>query len=355
MKLRKLYYMLTLSLLMGSFIYSSVNAQPLSLTKEQLIYYTSVWQGERSADGRPKVSDEIIARLRHVNVTEAWQILNGMRDQAPSNQGALSTGEVRVQGGVYSNQYAGGMKLMREDVPIIGRALTAQFMPFRPDLNGLIQDVGEKDGRSRGQFTWGVEQLTTGDCYVANVANGILDASHVGDNLGTSIWFNSGNGAIIVGTVRDLPGNLAVNPLFNVMVRDFRPQSNSSNSMVGINCPIQVGYVTVMPGDIVLAQRDGVVFIPPQHALAVAEQSERLRLQDTFAHNGVKEGRFTAQQADGAFTPAMQSEYTQWLFDHAYDVGPLLEGNRPEAAPSPEFILNLARERQERYPAPRPR
>ena len=355
MKLKKLY-MLTLSLLMGLFIFSSVKAQPLSLTKEQLIYYTSVWQGERSEDGRPKVSDEIIARLRHVNVTEAWQALNSMRDQTASDQGALSTGEVRLQGGAYSNQYVGGMKLMRDDVTIIGRALTAQFMPVRPDLNGLIQQVGVADGRSAGQFTWGVEQLEQGDCYVVNVANGILDASHVGDNLGTAIWFNSGNGGIIVGTVRDLPGNLAVNPNFNLMVRDFRPQSNSSsNLMAGINCPIQVGYVTVMPGDIVLAQRDGVVFIPPQHALAVAEASERWRLQDTFAHNGVKEGRFSARQADGAFTPEMHTEFTQWLFDHAYDVGPLLEGNRPEAAPSPEFILNFARERQARYPAPNPR
>ena len=354
MKLKKLYYMLTLSLIMGLFIFSSVKAQPLSLTKEQLIYYTSVWQGERSEDGRPKVSDEIIARLRHVNVTEAWQILNSMRDQAPSNQGALSTGEVRATGG-YTNQYVGGMQLMRENVTIIGRALTAQFMPARPDLNGIIQTEGQAAGRSAGQFTWGVEQLQTGDCYVVNVANGILDASHVGDNLGTAIWFNSGNGAIIVGTVRDLPGNLAVNPNFNLMVRDFRPQSNSSNLMAGINCPIQVGYVTVMPGDIVLAQRDGVVFIPPQHALAVVEQSERLRLQDTFAHNGVKEGRFSARQADGAFTPEMHTEFTQWLFDHAYDVGPLLEGNRPEAAPAPEFILKFARERQERYPAPNPR
>jgi len=354
MKLRK-FYQLILSLIVGLFILSSVSAQPLSLTKEQLIYYTSVWQGERLPDGRPKVSDEIIERLKHVNVTEAWQALNSARDAVAADQGALSTGEVRSPGGSYSNQYAGGMKLMRDDVTIIGRALTAQFMPARPDLNGLIQQAGTKDGRGAAQFTWAVEQLEKGDCYVVNVANGILDASHIGDNVGTAIWFNSGNGAIVVGTIRDLPGNLAVDPKFNMMVRDFRPQANSSNLMAGINCPIQVGYVTVMPGDIVLAQKDGVVFIPPQHALSVVEQAERWRLQDTFAHNGVKEGRFSARQADGAFTPEMNIEFTQWLFDHAYDVGKLLEGNRPEAAPSPEFILNFARERQARYPAPRPR
>ena len=353
MKLKKLYYMLTLSLIMGLFIFSSVKAQPLSLTREQIIHYTPAWQGERLPDGRPKVSDELIARLRHVAVTEAWGTLNSMTDE--TEQGTLSFGETRRN--TYSNQYHEGMKLMRDDVIITGRALTVQFMPYRPDLNGVIQVEGNSAGRkSPSQFTWGVEQLQSGDCYVANVAEGMLDASHIGDNVATAIWHNSGNGAVVRGTIRDLPGILAVDPKFNIMVRDFKAQSNSSNSVAGINCPIQIGYVTVMPGDVVLATREGVVFIPPQHVLAVVERSERTRMQDAFAHNGVKEGRFSAREADGAFTPEMHIEFTQWLFDHAYDMAKMLEPEgRSEGAPAPEFILSFARERQERYPAPNPR
>ncbi len=352
MKSRKLCYMLTLSLIMGSFIFSSVKAQPLSLTREQIIHYTSVWQGERLPDGRPKVSDELIERLRYVNVTEAWQALGGARDVVASDQGMASMGEVRAGGG-YPNHYFGGMKMMRNDVTIVGRALTAQFMPARPDLNGIIQREGTAVGRSPGQFTWAVEQLQKGDCYVVNVANAVLDASHVGDNVGNAIWYNSGNGAIILGTVRDLPGNLRISPNFNMMVRDFRPQSNSSNLMAGINCPIQIGYVTVMPGDVVLANVDGVVFIPPQHVLHVIEQSERWRLQDCFAHGGVREGRFTAQQADNNFTPEMHVEYTQWLFDNADNMGAKFDD--PRYAPARDFVLMVARERHKRYPAPNPR
>jgi regulator of RNase E activity RraA len=210
-------------------------------------------------------------------------------------------------------------------------------MPYRPDLNGLIQQQGNKDGRSRGQYTWGIDQLQEGDVYVANVAEGILDASHVGDNLGTTIWTKTGNGAVIRGTVRDMFGNLDVDEKFNLFVRDFRPQANSSNLCIGVNCPIQVGYVTVMPGDIVLATNEGICFIPPHLALRVIEISERTRMQDVWAHMGVREGRFTAQQADGAYTPEMHAEFTQWLKDNTNSMTKFFED--PDEAP----LLNSLR------------
>jgi len=342
MKLGQLLYSLCLACLAALILCFSANAQPSSLTKDQMLYYTSLWKGDRFPDGRPKVSDDIIRRMKYVSVTEAWQILNGLSDtegQGPAGLGMRST---------YSNQYYGGFKMMRENIVICGRASTIHFLPFRPDVNGLIQQQGNKDGRSRGQYTWGIDQLQKGDVYVADVCEGILDASHVGDNLGTTIWTKTGNGAVIRGTLRDLYGNLAVDPNWNVMVRDFRPQANSSNMVIGINCPIQIGYVTVMPGDVVLGTREGVVFIPPQHAQRVIETSERTRMQDAFAHDGVKKGRFTAQQADGAFTPEMNKEFTQWLIDNADSMGKFLED--PKAAPSPEFIRAYAKERQTMTP-----
>jgi len=347
MKIRKLFYSLCLALLAGIIFCSAVSAQPTSLTNDEMLYYTSLWKGERFPDGRPKVSDDLIRRVKYVSVTEAWQTLNGLSDT--EGQGPVSFGEFRRP--TYSNQYYGGFKMMREEVVICGRASTIHFLPYRPDLNGLVQQQGTKDGRGRGQYTWGVDQLQDGDVYVANVCEGILDASHVGDNLGTTIWTKTGNGAVIRGTLRDLYGNLGVDPEWNVMVRDFRPQANSSNLVIGINCPIQVGYVTVMPGDVVLGTREGVVFIPPQLVQQVVEVSEKTRMQDVWAHNGVKEGRFTAQQADGSFTPEMNIEFTQWLLDNADKMGKFFDD--PKAAPSPEFIRAYAKERQEMKPPQR--
>lgn len=344
MKTSKLIYSLFITLLGGIIMFSTVDAQPTSLTKEEMEYYTSIWQGERFPDGRPKVPDDIVERMKYVSVTEAWQTLNGLTDQI--EQGGVSFGGMRRS--TYSNQYSGGdMILMKDDVVICGRASTIHFMPYRPDLNGLIQQKGVEDGRSRGgQYTWGVDQLQDGDCYVANVAEGILDASHVGDNLGTTIWTKTGNGAVIRGTLRDLDGNMGIDPNYNLMVRDFRPQANSSNLVIGVNCPIQIGYVTVMPGDVVLATREGVVFIPPQHAQTVVETSERTRMQDVWAHMGVREGKFTAREADAAFTPEMNEQFTQWLSDHAEDMGQFFED--PNEAPSAEFIRAYVEERRGR-------
>lgn len=348
MKIRKTISFIGLFFFVSAlFTGSGLNAQPTSLTKDEMIQYTGYWKGERFPDGRPMVSDDIIKRMRNVTVTEAWQILNGMSDT--EGQGAPGSGEFRRS--TYTNQYYGEFKQMRDNVIICGRASTIHFLPYRPDLNNLIQEQGNKDGRSRGQYTWGIDQLQKGDVYVANVAEGILDASHVGDNLGTTIWTKTGNGAVIRGTLRDLYGNMDVDENFNFLVRDFRPQSNSSNLVIGVNTPIQVGYVTVMPGDVVLATREGVVFIPPQLALRVIETSERTRMQDAFAHAGVREGRFTAQQADGAYTPEMNAEFTKWLKDNMNTMGKFF--SNPEKAPSPEFIQAYIKEREAK-PAPRP-
>jgi len=339
MKIGKKYYSLFLAALAGIIFCTTATAQPTSLTKDEMLFYTSVWKGERFPDGRPKVSDDLIKRIKYVSVTEAWATLNGSGDQV---EGQAATGFGGGRGATYTNQYYGGFKMMREELVISGRASTIHFMPFRPDLNNLIQQQGTKDGRGRGQYTWGIDQLQNGDCYVANVCEAELDASHVGDNLGTTIWTKTGNGAVIKGTLRDLYGNLAVNPNWNVMVRDFRPQANSSNLVIGVNCPLQVGYVTVMPGDVVLGTREGVVFIPPQFVQRVVESSEKTRMQDYWAHQGVKEGRFTAQQADGSYTPEMNKEFTQWLITNADNMKKFLG----DAAPSPEFIKEYAKSRQ---------
>jgi 4-hydroxy-4-methyl-2-oxoglutarate aldolase len=310
-----------------------VNSQPLSLTPEQIIQYTPFWEGERFPDGRPKVPDSVIERLKYVSVTEAWGILRRADSNVPGQ---------RSQG--YINQYVGTLKPMHDDVTICGRTMTAHFMPYRPDTNFAIGEQGAKDGRGRGQYTWGIDQLQNGDVYVVNVCEALLDASHVGDNLGTAIWTKSGNGAIIYGTLRDLEGNAKIEG-FNIFVRDFRPESNSNNMMIGINSPIQIGYVTVMPGDIVLAKRLGSVFIPPHYAEMVVNQSERTRLRDKFAHNGVREGRFSARQADGAYTPEMNQEFNQWLKDNKNSMEKFFDD--PKAAPPVSVIEDYIREREE--------
>ena len=50
---------------------------PLNLAPEELIEYTPDWDGERFPDGRPKVPDGIIERMRNVSITQAWGVMRG--------------------------------------------------------------------------------------------------------------------------------------------------------------------------------------------------------------------------------------------------------------------------------------
>lgn len=343
MKIKTISFLISFTLIMvGIFIHLSLDAQPLSMTKEGIIQYTPLWKGERFNDGRPKVSDEIIERMKYVSISEAWATV---RRGIPSPPDSPNTSGLSATKNQYRNQYYGGFKQMYDDVTICGRAMTIQFMPTRPDVSNAIQEQGKKDGFRVG-ITYGIDRLEKGDVYVANVSEGIEDASHIGDNLSNAIWVQSGNGAIIRGTVRDIDGNMQIKG-FNIFVRDFRPESAGAgfgSMVIGVNLPIQIGFVTVMPGDVVLGKRDGVIFIPPHLAQKVVENSERSRLRDVFAHIGVRQGRFTASQADGLFTDEMNEEFNQWALDNADTMGKFFSD--PNAAPSPEFIRAYIEDRE---------
>lgn len=343
MKIRNFGFLICLSLVgAGCFINESVSAQPSSLTKEEMIKYTPLWKGERFPDGRPKVPDDIIDRMKYVSITEVWEEFRGPGGELSRVMSSANRPYDRPYKTQYYSQYYGGFKQIDDKVTVCGRAYTIQFMPYRPDVNDAIQKQGDKDGRGR-QFSWGVDQLQKGDVYVANVCEGLHDISSVGDNVANTMFARSGNGGIIRGTVRDLEGILELEG-FNLFVRDFRPQSISSAMVIGMNNPIQIGYVTVMPGDVVLGKREGVVFIPPHLALRIVEASERVRLNDKFAHIGVQQGRFTANEADGHFSDAMNKEFNQWLLDNADTMGKFFKD--PKAAPTPEFIRKYAKDRE---------
>src|SRR5207302_7120799 len=75
-----------------------------TIPRDELIFLTSEWKGERFADGRPKISDDLVRRAKNIAIEDAWTILN--------NEG-------------YTCQYEGSWKMVHTDTPIVGRALTA--------------------------------------------------------------------------------------------------------------------------------------------------------------------------------------------------------------------------------------
>ena len=254
--------------------------QAQTISREQLVFLTAEWKGDRFPDGRPKVPDQILDRMRKVSIEEAWGLL-------------------RSHG--YHSQFEGDWKTIHEDVPVVGRALTAQYMPARPELARRLLDRGHGEGRVGAMNSWPIDALQRGDVYVADGFGKIHDGTLIGDNLGNSIFAKSGNGVIFDGSVRDLQGLTEING-FNAFVRGWDPTAIQDMMLMGLNTPIRIGHVTVLPGDVVLAKREGVIFIPAHLAEAVVDQAERIMLRDRFGHQRLREGTYTPGQIDTRWT-----------------------------------------------------
>lgn len=266
------------------------NAQ--TIPAEKLIALTPEWDGERFEDGRPKVPDDILERFEHVTHEEAW-------------------GTLRREG--YHHQFVGGhWEVLRPDETIVGRALTATYFPARPAVQDAIDKQGKKEGRSGPPNTWPIDILEQGDVYVADGFGKIKDGTLIGDRLGNTIYANSGNGVVFDGSSRDREGLLAIEG-FNAFVRGWDPSYIQGMMLIGMNTPTRIGETTVMPGDVVLAKGEGVIFVPAHLAEEVVVQSERIRVQDTFAHERVRSGKYTAGQMDTEWTDEIREDFKKWV------------------------------------------
>jgi 4-hydroxy-4-methyl-2-oxoglutarate aldolase len=268
-------------------------AQLGMFSKEQRVDITREWQGERFPDGRPKVPDEVLARLKNTTAEEAW-------------------GTLRKHG--YRLQFEGGWKTLnvKPGDRLVGRAVTAQFVPFRPDFNTVINDHGKQEGRvGRGQNSWVIDTLTKGDVLVVDLYGKIKDGTIIGDNLGTSIMTKTGTGLVVNGAVRD-PSGLAEIESFKIFTRDFDPSAIADTTLLGWNLPIRIGGSTVLPGDVVLSDPDGITFIPAQLAKEVADDSELTHLVDEWGHTMLREQKYTPGQIDAQWSPQMIEEFNKW-------------------------------------------
>lgn len=272
------------------FTYSAL-AQQITLTKEQITALTPDWKGERFSDGRPKTDDKLLERLKNVSLEEAW-------------------GYLRNKG--YHNQFEGDWMVMRPEQVMVGRAVTAQYMPLRPDWDGIIKKVGEQEKRIGGTNSWPIDVLQPGDIYVADSYGKIVDGTLIGDNLGNSIYAKSKNGVIFYGSVRDIEGLEKIEG-FNAWIKGYDPSYIQQMMLASINNPIRIGRATVLPGDVILAKKGGIVSIPPHLLADLVINSEFVALRDQFGHQRLREGKYTPGQIDRQWTDDIKQDFLAWI------------------------------------------
>jgi len=269
-----------------------INAQ--GLNSSEIKFLTNKWQGERFEDGRPKVSKGILERMKKVSIEEAWGVLR--------NEG-------------FHNQFEGGWEPLHDDVTIVGRALTVQYLPNRPDVSEQIKNKGLKEGEIGNTNSWPIDRLVENDVYVADSFGKIVDGTLIGDNLGNSIYAKTKTGVVFDASSRDMEGLSQIEG-FNAFVRGWHPSFLTEVMLLSINDVIRIGSATVLPGDVVLAKREGVIFIPAHLAEKVVITSEVVRLRDMFGITRLKEGKYTPGQIDNKWSEEIEKDFSKWIREH---------------------------------------
>lgn len=265
-----------------------------TISRDELIFLTSEWKGERFADGRPKVPDDLLKRAANIGIDDAWTALRNLG---------------------YNNQFESGWKLVNDTIPVIGRAVTAMFMPSRPDVEKSIKERGKQQGRQGNTNSWPIDILTKGDVYVADGYGKIDGGTLIGSTLGNSIYSKSGTGVVFNGAARDLAGLEEIKG-FNAFVRDFHPSFLQEMVLMGLNTPIRIGHAIVMPGDLVIGNKEGVLFIPAHLAEIVVSTAEFVDLKDKFGFEMVRSGRYSTGQIDSQWTEEIKEQFLNWLGKH---------------------------------------
>ena len=251
---------------------------------------TSQYEGERSADERPHVPDDILERMRKVTTEEAWGVLAGAD---------------------YHFQYEGEWINLHPDRALVGRAVTCRYVPQRPDLHQVVEAAGSAEGRVGGQNSWVIDTLVEGDVLVVELFGKIVRGTFIGDNLGTAIAANTGGtGLVVDGSIRDTQ-RVRELPI-NVFAKGLHPTGIGEVTMTGMNGPIRIGQAAVLPGDIVLGTSSGVIFVPAHLAEKVVESSENTRLRDYWGKMTIREGTYTPGEVDRGWTDEMNAAFDKW-------------------------------------------
>lgn len=274
-------------------ILTSINLKAQTISKEEMIFLTSEWKGERFEDGRPKISDDLLERAKKIMIDDAWTVLR--------NEG-------------YINQYAGDWKRVN-NITMTGRAVTAMYLPSRPDVEKSIKERGASQGRKGNTNAWPIDILTKGDLYVADAYGKISGGPIMGATLATSILSKSGNGVVFNGAARDLQEIQHLEG-FNAYVRDFHPSFTEEMVLMGLNTPIRIGDAIVMPGDLVIATIEGVLFVPAHMAEQVISTSEFVTRKDQFGFEMVKTGKYSTGEIDSQWGDEIKVAFLEWLKKH---------------------------------------
>jgi len=267
-------------------------SQLVTFSKQDLVDYSAQSPFERFPDGRPKVPDNLLQQARELSSEEVWAVL---------------------QEKGFNNQYADGFRILHPDKPMVGRAFTVQFMPQRPDLEHIANSKAKELGLPHLTNQTAIDMLQPGDVLVVDIFGKKVGGTVVGDNLFYYVMTaTKGGGLVVDGSIRDLNGISEID--MPAYFKDVDPTPIDNVMLTGINVPIRIGGVTVMPGDLVVGDREGVYFIPPQFVKDVLDRADEIRIHDEWTKKKFAEGKYKSSEIYSTpKDPQLVQEYQEYL------------------------------------------
>lgn len=246
--------------------------------REDIIACTPQWKGERFPDGRPKVADKYLKALRNLTLEEVWK-------------------PIFVKG--YESQFEGRLQVLHDDGrKLIGRAVTCEFCPTRPDLHETMFAIGMEEGRHGNYNQWVIDSLVEGDVVVADMYDKIYKGTFLGGNLTTAIKTKTKTGGgVIWGGIRDTEQMKKVEGV-QVYYRGIDPTPIRDFVMKGFNTPTRIGNAICLPGDVVFGSGGGVLFLPSHLVAEVVEGAAKTQVKDIFGFEMITQNKFTTAQID---------------------------------------------------------
>jgi 4-hydroxy-4-methyl-2-oxoglutarate aldolase len=271
----------------------ATHGQVFKLSREQMVKYTPKNPFDRFPDGRPKVPDALLERVKGLSLEEAWGIL-------------LNRG--------YRHQFAGwDFQVLHPGQKLVGRAVTAQYLPLRPDLAEVLDADAKAQGLPRGTNQKVIDILQLNDVPVIDLMGAAPGHNFGGDNLQTAIYGVTRTGAVIDGTIRDIEGIFELPT--QIYFKRAHPAAVAEVTVVGINIPVKVGDAVVLPGDVVLGDREGVIFIPPHLVKEIVDTADLTHIHDEWTKQKFLTGKYKASELYGGppLSPELQKEYDAYV------------------------------------------
>lgn len=216
---------------------------------------------------------------------------------------ATASGELKRLG--IRNAFIQGPVSMTPGVSVVGPAITLQFMPKREDLYPDAEYVAPE----RQLHRHALYHAQPGDIVVVD-ARGDLTSGVFGEMMMTYFKGRGGLGVVIDGAIRD---SAEIKKLgLGLWLRGVTPNFHTQTNIFpfAVNVPVACGGVTILPGDIIVADDDGAVVVPIALAPELAKKAGEHVEWEEFSRLKLSEGGDLRKYYP--LTDAARGEYEAW-------------------------------------------